>query len=130
MKVALLTDINLYKAAKYSLSFLWIFTGATSIFFNPEVGYEILSKSKMTGLFADIAVYGGGVLDIALGLWLLTRIKIKLCCLFQISLIVFYTLLLTLIDGSFWLHPFGPITKNIPILILIFIVMVNENKIA
>jgi hypothetical protein len=114
------------KAAKYSLAFLWIFTGLTSIYFSPEVGYEILASASITGLMADLSVYAGGTLDILIGLWLLSSIKIRLCCIIQVVVIVLYTVLLTFIDMSFWLHPFGPITKNIPIVVLIFLIMINK----
>jgi hypothetical protein len=116
----------LMKAAKYSLAFLWIFTGLTSIYFSPEVGYEILASASITGLMADLSVYAGGTLDILIGLWLLTSIGIRLCCIIQVVVIVLYTVLLTFIDMSFWLHPFGPITKNIPIVVLIFLIMINK----
>lgn len=114
------------KAAKFSLAFLWIFTGITSIYFSPEVGYEILESARITGLMADISVYAGGALDIVIGLWLLTSIKIRLCCIIQVVVIVLYTVLLTFIDPSFWLHPFGPITKNFPIIVLIAFIYIEK----
>lgn len=117
---------KLIKAAKYSLAFLWIFTGLTSVHFSPEVGYEILESASITGLMADVSVYAGGALDILIGFWLLTSIKIRLCCIIQVVVIAAYTVLLTFIDPSFWLHPFGPITKNIPIIVLIGYVYTNN----
>lgn len=114
-----LNQQTLNKAAKYSLAFLWIFTGLTSLFFSPEIGNEILASANITGFLAGVAIYTGGILDIMLGFWLITSFKTKLCCKVQISVIVVYTVLLTLVDASFWLHPFGPITKNIPIIVLI-----------
>lgn len=117
---------GLMKAAKYSLAFLWIFTGITSIYFSPEVGYEILSSASITGLMADVSIYAGGALDILIGLWLLSSIKIRLCCIIQVVVIVLYTVLLTFIDMSFWLHPFGPITKNIPIIVLIAFIYIEK----
>lgn len=117
---------TLLRAARYSLAFLWVFTGLTSIYFSPEIGYQILASANITGLLADTSVYAGGALDVALGLWLLTSIRTKLCCIVQITVIAVYTVLLTFIDASFWLHPFGPITKNIPIIVLIFFIMINE----
>ncbi|NRA72282.1 MAG: NAD-dependent dehydratase [Gammaproteobacteria bacterium] len=116
----------IHKLAKYSLSFLWIFTGLTSIYFSPEIGYDILSNANITGLVADVAIYFGGILDIILGLWFITSFKTKLCCMVQISVITTYTVLLTFIDASFWLHPFGPLTKNIPIIALIGYVYVSN----
>ncbi len=115
----------LLKCAKYSLAFLWFFTGITAIYFSPEIGYEILAKSSITGVMADVSVYAGGALDIVIGLWLLTSIKIRLCCIIQVVIIAVYTVLLTFIEPSFWLHPFGPITKNIPIVVLIGYVYVS-----
>jgi hypothetical protein len=119
---------GLMKAAKYSLAFLWLFTGLTSIYFSPEVGYEILASASITGLMADVSVYAGGALDILIGLWLISSIKIRLCCIIQVLVIVLYTVLLTFIDPSFWLHPFGPITKNIPIVVLISLIMINKEE--
>jgi len=117
---------SLFKAAKLALAFLWIFTGLTSLFFSPELGYELLNSVSITGLKASMLVYSGALLDIGIGLWLLSSWKVRYCCLAQCLTITIYTLLLTLIDASFWLHPFGPLTKNIPILMLILIVFTNE----
>ena len=117
---------DLIKAAKYSLASLWIFTGITSIHLSPEIGHEVLAKANVAGLLADIAIYAGGIFDVILGLWVITSFKTKLCCIAQIVVILLYTLLLTLIDASFWLHPFGPITKNIPIIVLIGFVYANQ----
>lgn len=119
---------KLYKAAIYSLAFLWIFTGLTSIYFSPEIGYEILASANVTGSMADFSVYAGGALDIVLGLWLITSVKTKLCCFVQIAVIALYTIILTVVDASFWLHPFGPITKNIPIIVLIIFVYSSSSK--
>ncbi|GLR71013.1 DoxX-like family protein [Agaribacter marinus] len=117
-----ITQEVLHRAAIYSLAMLWIFTGLTSLFFSPDIGYQILASAGLFGTLADISVIGGGALDIALGLWLLTSFRIKLCCLIQVAVIVFYMVLLTFIDAAFWLHPFGPVTKNFPILVLIIFV--------
>lgn len=119
---------QLFKLAIYSLSFLWIHTGLTSIFFAPEIGYNILANANVKGELADFAIYFGGVLDIILGLWLLSEKRLKLCCNTQIAVITLYTLLLTYIDASFWMHPFGPITKNLPIIVLILMLIKTENR--
>jgi hypothetical protein len=121
---------KLMKAAKYSLAFLWIFTGLTSVYFSPEIGYEILANANVTGSLADVSIYAGGILDIILGLWLITPFKTKLCCIVQVSVITIYTVLLTFIDANFWLHPFGPITKNIPIIVLIGYVYASNVSIS
>lgn len=124
-----MTQSQLIKAAVYSLAILWIFTGLTSAFFAPNIGFTILAKAGIKDLPAQICVYGGALLDIAIGIWLLTNRQRKLCCLLQAATILSYSVLLTIIDSSFWLHPFGPLTKNLPILVLIGFVYMHSNEI-
>ncbi|WP_250655097.1 DoxX-like family protein [Alkalimarinus coralli] len=112
----------LHKIAIYSLSFLWIFTGLTSIFFDKAFGYQTLANSGITGELADLLIYAGGSLDILIGAWLLTSKWTRACCIAQICVISIYTILLSILDPSFWLHPFGPLTKNLPIVVLILMI--------
>lgn len=112
------------KLAQCSLAILWIATGLTSLFGAPEVGYQILSQANITGLFAKLAVWGGSLLDLFLGIWILTGYKQIICIRAQIATIILYSSLLTIIAPEFWLHPFGPLTKNLPILALL--ISMNE----
>lgn len=121
-----ITHTTLIKTAKLSLAFLWFFTGLTSLFFAPELGYQTLVKANITGMYAHALVYSGALLDIGLGLWILSAWNLKICCIIQITTIVIYTLLLSIIEPAFLLHPFGPLTKNLPIIILILIVLVHD----
>lgn len=114
--------------AKLSLSFLWIFTGITSLYFSPEIGYEILASGGVTGLPAKILLASGSVLDITLGLWVLTNFNLKWCYFTQLFTIILYSILLSYIAPEFWLHPFGPVTKNFPIIALIFTMLTAENN--
>jgi len=114
--------------AKLSLSFLWIFTGITSVYFSPETGYEILANAGITGLSAKALLISGSVLDIALGIWILTPFSLKWCYITQLTTIILYSILLSYIAPEFWLHPFGPITKNIPIIALILFMLTADNK--
>ncbi len=118
---------NFILLAKLALSGLWIFTGITSLFLAPELGYEILAKADITGNMSTGLIIVGTLADIILGIWLLSSRWIKTCCLIQIIIIISYTIILTIISPEFWLHPFGPLTKNIPILVLILIVYYEES---
>jgi hypothetical protein len=117
-------------AAKLSLAFLWIFTGLTSLFFAPEVGYQILETGGVDGGFADLCLISGSLTDMIIGIWILTGFKEKLCYQIQISVIALFTILLTGIDASYWFHPFGPVTKNLPIAVLVWLYYssINEKK--
>lgn len=115
-------NLSLITVAKLSLAFLWFFTALTSLFLAPEIGYEILGDAGIEGSTANIFVVGGSLADVAMGVWLLSSRATKLCCVVQVCLIVAYSTFLTIIDVSYWFHPFGPLTKNVPIVVLIFLI--------
>jgi len=106
--------------ARLSLGFLWFFTGITSVFFAKDIGYEVLANGGIKGNLATLSIYSGSFLDIVISFWLLSGKYLRNCYLIQIIVIVLYTLLLTAIEPNFWIHPFGPLTKNIPLLVMIY----------
>ena len=46
--------------------------------------------------------------------------------LVQLALIAGYTLLITLFLPEYWLHPYGPISKNLPLAALIALLWALE----
>jgi len=114
------------KLAKYSLAFLWIYTGLVSSLVMPSIGFSVLYSAGISGQLASLFVYGGSLVDIAIGIWILSNKASRLCYQVQIATIITFTLLLTFIDPSYWFHPFGPLTKNLPILALILILLKQD----
>jgi hypothetical protein len=114
---------------RLSLCFLWLFTALTSTLWGRDVGYAVLAQQNIRGSTADLCINAGGILDAIIGLWLLTAYNLKWCYRIQILIIIAYSILLTIIDASYWIHPFGPITKNIPILALLFMLLQSKNAI-
>jgi len=106
--------------ARLSLAFLWIFTALTSAFFDRESGHQILALANITDNISDLLINLGSLVNFIIGVLLLAGRQLKLVCWLQIFIIISYTILLTIIAPIYWLHPFGPITKNIPILVLIY----------
>lgn len=106
---------------KLALAFVWLFTGLTSLIWGREIGYDVLATAEITGLLADLLLISGAALDIVIAIWVLSGYRLYVCCIAQSLTILVYTLLLSLIDPGFWLHPFGPLTKNIPMLVLIWL---------
>jgi hypothetical protein len=115
-------------ASRLSLSLLWLFTAASSFWWGRAIGYEVLAKQEITGAFADLCINAGSLVDAIMGLWLLTAYKLQWCYRAQLIIILSYTILLSFIDPSFWLHPFGPLTKNIPLLVFIFWLSKTESN--
>ena len=100
-------DRSAHILARASLSFVWIFTGVTSAFWAQDIGYQVLAQAGITGQTATLSIYSGSLLDVVIGVWIITGLRRKLCYLLQILVMLLYTFLLTIIDPSFWLHPFG-----------------------
>jgi len=114
---------------RLSIGLLWLFTGITSAFFYPaEHSYALLAQVGITGLLAPVALYGAAMLDVALGIATLARYRIQLIGLVQICLILVYSILISVGPSELWLHPFGPVTKNIPLIVATLIMMAMEEN--
>ncbi len=121
--------VQLELICRLSLSALWLFTAATSFWWGRTIGYEVLALQNIQGEFSDWCINAGSFLDALIGFWLLTTYRLKWCYSFQIILIISYSILLTHIAPAFWLHPFGPLTKNIPIVALLYLLYKSEAKV-
>ncbi|MGB1239610.1 MAG: DoxX-like family protein [Pseudomonadales bacterium] len=106
---------------RWSLCALWLFTALTSSILAPQIGFDVLSEAGISGDAASAAVYGGSALDALLALWLIWGKRLALCYKLQFVTVLLYSALLSAISPDFWLHPFGPLTKNLPILVLIYV---------
>lgn len=114
---------------RLSIAFLWIWSGIVSIFFFPvEQSYQFLAASGITGNAAPIMLYGLAMMDILLGIATLAMYRIRWLILFQLTIIILYTISITFTLPDFWLHPFGPIAKNIPLLTTLLVYLTLEGE--
>lgn len=103
---------------RVAVALLWIWTGIVSLGLYPvQDSYALLARVGLHGVLATIALYGAAVLDLALGLLTLAaparwRRSVWLA---QLALVGGYTVLITLFLPEQWLHPYGPISKNLPV---------------
>ena len=104
---------------RVALALMWIWTGVVSLGLYPvQDSHALLARVGLTGGLATVALYGAALLDFALGLLTLAaparwRRPVWLA---QLALVLGYTLLITLFLPEYWLHPYGPLSKNLPIL--------------
>jgi len=111
---------------RFTLAVVWLATGVLSLGIYPQAdSLGLLERVGLHGAFALTALYLAAVLDIALGLLTLCRPG-KFLWRAQAMLIAAYTLVISLWLPEFWLHPFGPILKNLPILMLLWLLNKNE----
>lgn len=112
-----------------ALAALWIWTAAVSFGLYPvQDSYALLAAVGLTGAVATLALYGAAALDLALGLltlWAPARWRGAVWAA-QLLLIGGYTGLITLFLPHYWLHPYGPISKNLPIMAAIALLWALE----
>lgn len=119
-KLALL--IWLQPVLRISLAIIWLVAGIISMGIYPvEESYFLLARVGVPEDFASIILYGAASLDIIFGIGTLFLRHRKFLWIAQAVLIILYTLIITLYLPEFWLHPFGPIIKNLPILAIIWL---------
>jgi hypothetical protein len=80
--------------------------------------YALLAEVGARGPLAGMLLYGAASLNLLLGLTTLAMPahQRRPLWLLQIALILIYTAIITVKLPAFWLHPFGPISKNLVLL--------------
>jgi len=107
-----------------SIALTWISAGLVSAFFYPTAdSYDMLQTLGISGVLAPVMLYGAAALDVVLGEAMLHSRWLKWAVYGQISVMLFYTLLITLFLPEYWLHPFGPVVKNLPLLVASLILL-------
>lgn len=98
-----------------SVAFLWLATAAVSFGLYPiQDSYALLARVGLTGGAAGVALFGAATLDLAFGLGALFLARRRRLWLAQIALVVLYSAIIAVWLPELWLHPFGPLTKNVP----------------
>lgn len=104
------------------VALLWIWTGLVSLGLYPKAdSLALLADVGVTGALAPWALCAGAVLDLALGIAVLaTRGSARRWVwAAHLATMAAYTAILSLAAPHWWLHPFGPLSKNLPVAALI-----------
>ncbi len=111
---------------RIALAVLWLATGILSLGVYPVASsLELLAPLGLHGNIAVAALYGAAGFDILMGAACLFYPRRGLWLL-QMAVILAYTALFTVYLPQFWLHPFGPILKNIPVLAILVVLYAGE----
>lgn len=105
--------------ALLAVSFIWVWSGVITLL-SWELSVELINRVGLYGLLASGGVWLGAVLDILLGVLVFFRKYQRPVLVIQGLIILCYTLILTVFDSGHWMHPFGILAKNIPLLALTF----------
>jgi DoxX-like family len=113
---------------RISLALLWIASGLVSLGLYPvESSLVLLGEVGLGGAPALAALYGAALWDLLLGGALLARFRPVLVGALQLATMVAFTLIITAFLPETSLHPFGPVTKNVPLALATLVMMALED---
>lgn len=113
---------------RIALAVMWLTAGIVSAgLFPVGESLELLARTGLHGALAHAALYGACALDIAMGIATLFWPR-RTLWLAQALLILAYTAVITLFLPEQWLHPYGPVVKNVPILALLLLLHQLEER--
>ena len=119
------------KLLRGSLVVVWLATAVVSVWELHGQSRELLAglptawTEGNTSWLPTAIILAGAAADAVLGLWLALRPGRKA---YGAALLVMLamTLLATAIHPAWWLHPFGPLTKNLPIAAILWVLLQDE----
>jgi len=109
-----------------TMALLWLGTALVSAR-HPTTGAALLAEAKIPATWIPVALDTGIALDALLGVATLLRPSRRLWRA-QLALVLAYTGIITVAMPVWWLHPFGPVLKNLPILALLALLTQLETR--
>jgi hypothetical protein len=86
----------------------------------------MLSRVGIEGLWQPAMLYGAAMIDILLGIATLFSFRLHLTAMLQIGIIILYSAIITICLPEYWIHPFGAMSKNLPLIVSTLIMLVLE----
>lgn len=112
---------------RISIALLWIFTGVISIVCANRFGFPLLTQAGIQPSLQAILLYSASIVDILLGILVLYNYRLKVVGTLQIILMFIFTMIVSFQLPQYWLHPFAPIAKNIPLIVATLVMMALES---
>lgn len=117
---------------RVALALVWLATAAVSFGLYPvQESYALLGRVGVPASLQPTMLYGAATLDLLFGVLTLLPLRPgrrRGLWLAQAALILGYTAIITLRLPEFWLHPYGPLTKNLPMLALLLLLYSLEPR--
>jgi hypothetical protein len=116
---------------RLSIAIVWIVTAVVSLGAYPIAdSLALLERTGVPARLQPMALYGAAVLDFVLGIATVAMRRRRWLWRTQIALILAYTAIITLRLPEFWLHPYGPVLKNLPMLAALWLLLEIEGHSA
>ncbi len=103
------------------LALMWLVTGVVGLVAGEPLAASISESLGREGVDPRLFAWGGGVIEIAIALLLLTGLPTRWLAALQLGVILMFTAVLSVALPHLWLDPLGPLLKNIPFVALILV---------
>jgi uncharacterized protein YbjT (DUF2867 family) len=114
---------------RYAIAIVWIVTAWVSAFVWPvSDSLLLLERTGVPPALAPLMLYGASAVDLLIGIGILVLPRRRWLWLLQGGLIGFYTIVIAWKLPEFLAHPYGPLTKNLPMLAAIWLLYECEEK--
>ena len=106
---------------RFSLVTVWLFTAVASIVELDGQSRQVLAEAGIASppWLVQLLIVGGAAADLAVGLALWWRPG-RASYLAAFCLLLLMTAVATVLQPTLWLHPLGPLLKNLPIAALLW----------
>lgn len=106
---------------RFSLVAVWLFTALASLIELDGQSRHVLAEAGIASppWLVEALIVGGAVADLVIGLALWWRPG-RVSYLAALGLLLLMTAIATFLQPTLWLHPLGPLLKNLPIAALLW----------
>lgn len=119
--------MNGFKAMAWSLAVVWWCSGLLPIALAHTESLQLLADVGVAASWRWPLLVVASVIDVVLGTWIVWRPS-RVMWLLQWVLVVFYCVVIAFCLPEQWLHPFGPLVKNLPIMAMIWCLWQHETR--
>lgn len=112
-----------------SIALVWWVAAVVAVAVFPLAkSYALLARAGVPAMFAPAALFGAAALDLLCGVACLWPRRRPWWWLAQAALVVGYTAVISVRLPEFWAHPYGPIVKNVPLVVVMVLLYAFETR--
>ena len=113
---------------RWSVAFMWIIAGIVSLGPRRSEGLDLLGQIGVPATMAPVLLVSAAAVDLAFGVFTLLPRRSRLLWTAQLAFVLVYTAIISVFLPGLWLEPFGPVAKNVPILVLLLLLRHLEDR--
>jgi uncharacterized protein YbjT (DUF2867 family) len=106
------------------LVLLWALSGLLGLAGLPSFALPLLGAAGFSPAAATTVAAGASLLDLVIAGLLVVNWRPRVTAILQLAVIAAYTAALSLLQPTLWGDPFGPLLKNLPIMVLVLVQLV------